>query len=227
DFRAYSFRVIASFVNDLQQHQEHIQKFAYETFLHQNRYTQDDKDVGLEKLHSVCSRFAFDTYVKQQRDLVIFGEYGVFKHDGVYDIIELDSEYTEEVDNTSNSVSQLTVQIFKKLPECYHGSLFDIMQSALEYILKSGKIPELQKDLDSLQGSIFETTNIDNITNYKEIKIPVTKRQRGRPRSNKRICSADKVPKAEVKKKKKDNNLLPHLPGINFDSHIPLNVISE
>ncbi|CAG8668725.1 50_t:CDS:2, partial [Ambispora gerdemannii] len=48
---------------------KHSQKLAYETFLHQNRNTQDSTDVDLEELHLICSRFAFESFVKQQDDL--------------------------------------------------------------------------------------------------------------------------------------------------------------
>ncbi|CAG8671930.1 19119_t:CDS:2 [Dentiscutata erythropus] len=163
----------------LQKYQETTQKFAYKAFLYQNTHIYDDKDTGLKELHLVCSKFAFETFVKRQKDLVISGEYGVLKYNhNIYKIVQIDdkvdqvyvvisicispneiyqhwhAQYTPEI----GCVSQLAVQIFEKLPECYHNDLLNLMQNALEYILENGK-------------SIFETTSIDNATNYKDIKL--------------------------------------------------------
>ncbi|CAG8799047.1 7136_t:CDS:2, partial [Dentiscutata erythropus] len=123
-----------------QQHQEHTQKFVYEMFLYQNWHIQDNKDIGLEKLYSVCSRFAYETYIKQQRDFVKSGKYGVLKCDD-------------------------------ELLQCHYNDLSNLMQNVSKQILENGKIPKLQDNSNNLQQSTFEMTNVDNITNYKEIKM--------------------------------------------------------
>ncbi|CAG8587937.1 7617_t:CDS:2 [Dentiscutata erythropus] len=115
-----------------------------------------------------------------------------------------------EADHISNSVSQLAEKIFKRLPECHHDALVNFMQSASEYILENNKIPELQKGLSVLQNNnnIFETTNVDTITNYKKIKMPAIKHSHGRPV----VTSLDKV-------------LL--IAGRNYDSQIPQSAILQ
>ncbi|CAG8490251.1 7425_t:CDS:2 [Cetraspora pellucida] len=98
-----------------QKHQEHIYKIEYETFLYQNRHIQDDKDIGLEKLHSVCSQFAFETYIKKQRDLVISGEYGVLKHDdNLYDIVQIGDQVYNPLSDGHCGFRSLAIAIFQE-----------------------------------------------------------------------------------------------------------------
>ncbi|CAG8811056.1 31292_t:CDS:2, partial [Gigaspora margarita] len=60
------------------QMKEHLQKLAYEIFIHQNRHSHDKSDTGLEQL-------------KLQKDLVKSGDYEVFETDNcVYNIMRID-----------------------------------------------------------------------------------------------------------------------------------------
>ncbi|CAG8656768.1 20714_t:CDS:2 [Cetraspora pellucida] len=98
-------------------------------------------------------------------------------------------QYNAEVDH----IPQLATNIFKKLPECYHNALLNIMQSASEYILKDGKMPKLQKDLNILQHNNLNTTNVDDITNYEKIKIPAVKHNHSHSSNKKHILGADEI----------------------------------
>ncbi|CAG8795443.1 9240_t:CDS:2, partial [Cetraspora pellucida] len=89
-----------------------------------------------------------------------------------------------------------------------------------ENIIASIATKHTYNNVHDQDGSLFKQSS-------GHIEISATKHQYGHFHSNKHIHSADEVQKAEVKKKKKDNNLLPHLANMNFDSHIPLNVILE
>ncbi|CAG8803621.1 17159_t:CDS:2, partial [Cetraspora pellucida] len=265
-----------------QQHQEHTQKFAYKMFLHQNRHIQDDKDTGLEKLRSMCSRFAYETYIKQQRDFVRSGEYGVLKRDdGIYDVVQIDDQimktyavqietpstctclhlwhtrtpcqhiiivyllylrtcvpqskvhkhwhvlHTPKIDHVQDLVPQLAMQIFQELPQCHHNDLLNLMQDVSNQILENGKIPKLQDNSNNLQQSTFETTNADNIIDYKEIKIIEVKHKRDCPPNNRHIPDANenKFKKAKIDKKSDKGDTFLHLFGLELDLRIPQNAI--
>ncbi|CAG8832539.1 20145_t:CDS:2, partial [Cetraspora pellucida] len=107
----------------------------------------------------------------QQKDLIRSEEYEVLKFcNNIYKIKQLDDKFA--------------TNIFKKLPEYHHDALLNIMQSASEYILEDGKISKLQKDLNILQHNNLNTTNINDITNYKEIKMPIVKHSCGHSPNN-------------------------------------------
>lgn len=73
------------------QMKEHLQKLAYETFIHQNKHSHDKSDTGLEQLKLVCSRYAYESFIKQQGDLAKSGDYEVFETDNcVYNIMRID-----------------------------------------------------------------------------------------------------------------------------------------
>ncbi|CAG8742068.1 26778_t:CDS:2, partial [Dentiscutata erythropus] len=166
--------------DDLSEHQTNQEIVElWEQFLSTKKTTSHVKALH-SKLKGVENRFAFETYVKQQRDLVRSGEYGALKFcNNIYKVIQLDYEVHQrwymQHNAEVNHILQLATNIFKKLPECYHDALLNIMQSALEYILEDSKISKLQKDLNILQYNKLKTTNIDDIMNYAEIKMPAVK----------------------------------------------------
>ncbi|CAG8731209.1 45823_t:CDS:1 [Gigaspora margarita] len=74
---------------------EHSQKLAYETFLHQNRCTYDNMDVGLEELRLICSRYAFESFIKQQAELANSVTYEVLEQgEDKYNVIHVDNQKT-------------------------------------------------------------------------------------------------------------------------------------
>ncbi|CAG8460209.1 16290_t:CDS:2 [Gigaspora margarita] len=74
---------------------EHSQKLAYETFLHQNRYTYNNMDVGLEELRLICSRYAFESFIKQQAELANSVTYEVLEQgEDKYNVTHVDNQKT-------------------------------------------------------------------------------------------------------------------------------------
>ncbi|CAG8638187.1 1782_t:CDS:2, partial [Cetraspora pellucida] len=50
---------------------QHVKSlYTYEPFLHQNKHTYDEANMWLEKLQSAYSHFAFESFIKQQAELV-------------------------------------------------------------------------------------------------------------------------------------------------------------
>ncbi|CAG8451623.1 9008_t:CDS:2, partial [Scutellospora calospora] len=196
-----------------QQHQEHIQKFAYEMFLYQNRHIQDNKDIGLEKLHSVCSRFAYETYIKQQRDFVRSGEYRVLKRDdGIYEVVQIDDQimktYAVQIETLSTCIC---LHPWRTKTLCQH--------IIIVYLLY------LRTCVSQSKQSTFEMTNADNIIDYKEIKIIEVKHKCGHPPNNRRIPDANenKFKKAKIDKKLDKGNTFLHLFGLELDLRISQN----
>ncbi|CAG8615643.1 11637_t:CDS:2 [Gigaspora rosea] len=202
--------------------QEHSQKLLYETFLHQNRNIQDKIDAGLKELRLICSRFAFESYIRQQGDFVESYKYEILAlENNTYNRWYV--QYIVETDHIKNPIPPLAVQIFKQLPECHHDTFSDLMQYALNYVLENGKIPKvpelLHNETNITQQTTFETINIENISDCERINIPEVKCKRGRPPNNKRIRGADedKENAAHLKKTKamqkldKNDKILIHM----------------
>ncbi|CAG8638035.1 11291_t:CDS:2 [Dentiscutata heterogama] len=126
------------FATLLQQLHELSQKQVYESFLHQSKHRYDEANMVLEKLKSVCLRFAFESFIKQQAKLAKSESYEVFKS------TEL------------NTVYLYIVQTFKQLPSHHHDAFASLMQQASEYIIEHDKIPELlQRELKCQQSNIY------------------------------------------------------------------------
>ncbi|CAG8675705.1 16623_t:CDS:2, partial [Dentiscutata heterogama] len=85
--------------------------------------------------------------------------------------------HTTKLDYNSDSVFQLAMQIFNKLPECQHSDLLSLIQDALD------------------------------AANYKEIKISKIKHKYNHPSNNKHICNTfENIVKKPKVEKLDDNN---------------------
>ncbi|CAG8849057.1 38095_t:CDS:2, partial [Gigaspora margarita] len=73
--------------------QEHFQKLAYKTYLHQNRHIKNNKNADLEELRLVCLHFAFELHISQQADLAKSGSHKVFEYgNNIYNVIHIDDQ---------------------------------------------------------------------------------------------------------------------------------------
>ncbi|CAG8782311.1 37982_t:CDS:2 [Gigaspora margarita] len=166
---------------------------------------QDKTDISLEKVHLICSKFAFESFLKQQEDLVVSGTYEV-----------------------------LAYKAFNKLLKCHHGTFVDLMQHTVEYILKNGIMPELTTKNIIEQQAKFKTINIDNSMDYNNLIIPEVKRSHGRSSNNKHIRSIkedkeNKPPtkKASTKPKSVKKNKMSYLTSVRLDIHISQNAVLQ
>ncbi|CAG8631220.1 10885_t:CDS:2 [Ambispora gerdemannii] len=218
--------------------QEHSQKLAYETFLHQNRNTQDSTDVSLEELHLICSQFAFESFVKQQGDLAKSAKYEVLEYEeSIYNITQISNQkkstyvylrihvspneiherwyvqHVIEAEHITNQVPLLVTQIFRQLPKCHHDNFLDLMKHTSEYVLETGKVSKLlQSESNIAQQKVLKMISIDNTTNSDNIKMPKGKCTCGHPSNNRRIH---------------DNDMMLHLAGIKPDPRISQNLILQ
>ncbi|CAG8715935.1 7915_t:CDS:2 [Gigaspora rosea] len=207
-----------------------------------NKHRHDEANMGLEKLKSVCSRFAFESFIKQQAELAKSESYEVFESgNSAYNVIQI-CNYTNltsknivhlgapgfciclhpqqtRTPSELNTVYPHIVQTFRQLLSYHHGAFAGLMQQASKYVMEHGKIPELpQKGPNITQPSIFETVSISDTTNYDEIKMPAIKHSRGRPPNNGRIHSADENKMSSKKsagKRKIDDMVLKPITCVN------------
>ncbi|CAG8724435.1 9107_t:CDS:2, partial [Dentiscutata erythropus] len=139
-------------IRSSQRVEKFTQKQAYETFIHQNKYTHDGTDTGLEKLRLVYSRFAFITFIKPQEELAKSNIYKIFEtpvHAYTHDELEL-----------------------------HAGILFafsNLIQQVSEYITEYGEMPKLSQRDQINTKAIFETINIKNTASYDKIQMPEIK----------------------------------------------------
>ncbi|CAG8588194.1 17259_t:CDS:2, partial [Dentiscutata erythropus] len=179
-----------------------------------NKHIYDDKDTGLEELYSVCSRFVFETYVKQQRDLVRSGEYGILKCDNnIYEVVKIDDKtyktYIVHIATPSTctylpilayatysrtgQIPQLAIQIFKNLPEYHHDNLLNLIQNTSKQILENGKV----------------------------------KRKRGYPSSNRHIRGADETVTKKAKNLGTNSTAVAYFNGVKLDPYISQNAVLQ
>ncbi|CAG8805456.1 39307_t:CDS:2 [Gigaspora margarita] len=208
--------------------QAHSQKLAYETFLHQNHYIQNKTDLKLKEIRLICSQYAFETFIKPQKDLAMIGTYKIIYENGIYNVIQIDSpknltyiylhihvppnevhkhwhvQQTSELEYVVNNVPLPVIQIFKQLPQCHYDSFLDMIQCALEHITENGKVPELLSNKNVEQKTIFRTINIDNVADDNKIIMPEVKHKCGHPPNNRCIRSTEEK-KSRVPSKKAKN----------------------
>ncbi|CAG8694023.1 31043_t:CDS:2 [Gigaspora margarita] len=173
---------LALYVNDninlnirsFQRQQEHFQKLTYETFLHQNRHTQDKTDI---------------------RDLAVSGTYKVLVYEGGTFDNEIHqhwyARYTAKTEYVIDPVPFQFVQAFNKLPKCHYSTFMDLMQHTIEYILKNGRTPELTNQNIIEQQAKFKTVNIDNTIDHNNLIILEVKHSHGKPSNYKCIRSIE------------------------------------
>ncbi|CAG8822216.1 31900_t:CDS:2, partial [Gigaspora margarita] len=77
-------------------------------------------DISLEKVYLICSKFAFESFLKQQADLAVSGIYEVLVYEGgTFDVIQIDSlkqlKYVVQLEEPKLGTSQ---EYWFYVPEC-------------------------------------------------------------------------------------------------------------
>ncbi|CAG8446889.1 25921_t:CDS:2 [Gigaspora rosea] len=135
----------------------------------------DETIKGLEMLRSTCSRFAFESFIKPQADLIKSGFYEVFENsNNTYNIMRIcdQSNSTNIVHLGTPSICtcmhpqhtrtpcQHIIVVFNQLPNYHHSAFASLMQQASEYVTEHGKTPELPKSSQMSYSQVFLTQSI-------------------------------------------------------------------